>query len=200
MEPAYVVLRRCIYTTQAELDRFRQLVVTAVIATDIFDKDLGALCRHHWEKVLDPTQQGMSSEKDSTNCKASIIIKHLIQASDVAHTMQHWHVYLKWNKRLFEEMYIAHKTGRGDRDPSEYWYEAELKVFDNDIIPLTKKLKECGVFGVASDEYLDYAAANRREWEIKGRDIVQAHLSDFKAKSELAEAAAASARRLSSRM
>jgi hypothetical protein len=200
MEPAYVVLRRCIYTTQAELDRFRQLVVTAVIATDIFDKDLGALRRRRWEKVFDPTQQGMSSEKDSANRKATIVIEHLMQASDVAHTMQHWHVYLKWNKRLFEEMYIAHKTGRGDRDPSEYWYETELKVFDTDIIPLAKKLKECGVFGVASDEYLDYAAANRREWEIKGRDIVQDYLSDFKAKSDLAEAAAASARRLSSRM
>jgi hypothetical protein len=33
-------------------------------------------------------------------------------------------------------------------------------------------LKECGVFGVASDEYLAYAVENRREWETRGKAIV----------------------------
>ena len=41
------------------------------------------------------------------------------------------------------------------------------------VIPLAKKLKECGVFGVASDEYLSYAIANRQEWEARGEDIVK---------------------------
>jgi hypothetical protein len=41
------------------------------------------------------------------------------------------------------------------------------------IIPLAKKLKECGVFGVASDEYLTYALENRKEWEVKGREVVR---------------------------
>ena len=41
-----------------------------------------------------------------------------------------------------------------------------------DIIPLTKKLKECGVFGVSSGEYLDYALKNRKEWEAKGEQVV----------------------------
>lgn len=41
------------------------------------------------------------------------------------------------------------------------------------IIPLAKKLKECGVFGVASDEYLTYALENRKEWEVKGRGVVR---------------------------
>ena len=40
------------------------------------------------------------------------------------------------------------------------------------IIPLAKKLKDCGVFGVSSDEYLGYAVNNRREWEKKGAEIV----------------------------
>jgi hypothetical protein len=40
------------------------------------------------------------------------------------------------------------------------------------VIPLAKKLKNCGVFGVASDEYLTYALDNRREWETRGKDIV----------------------------
>lgn len=40
-------------------------------------------------------------------------------------------------------------------------------------IPLAKKLKECGVFGVSSDEYLQYAIKNRNEWETKGQEVVE---------------------------
>ncbi len=41
------------------------------------------------------------------------------------------------------------------------------------MIPLAGKLKECGVFGVSSDEYLNYALENRREWAAKGEDVVR---------------------------
>lgn len=46
-------------------------------------------------------------------------------------------------------------------DPSTFWYKGELGFFDNYIIPLAKKLKDCNVFGVSSDEYLNYALQNR---------------------------------------
>ena len=84
-------------------------------------------------------------------------MEHIIQASDVAHTMQHWHVYQKWNRKLFSEMYLAFQNGRMAADPSTFWYKGELQFFDNYIIPLAKKLKDCQVFGVSSDEYLNYA-------------------------------------------
>ena len=51
-------------------------------------------------------------------------------------------------------------------------------------IPLAKKLKNCGVFGVSSDEYLTYALQNRKEWELKGQEVVSElvqsvrHMSD----------------------
>ena len=41
-----------------------------------------------------------------------------------------------------------------------------------DQIPLAKKLKDCGVFGVSSSEYLDYAVRNREEWEHHGKEVV----------------------------
>ena len=41
------------------------------------------------------------------------------------------------------------------------------------MIPLAKKLEECGVFGVTSDECLNYALENRKEWEMKGKGIVE---------------------------
>jgi hypothetical protein len=62
--------------------------------------------------------------------------------------------------------------GRTDVDPSLNWYEGEIGFFDYYIIPLAKKLKECGVFGVSSDEYLNYAMQNRNEWKDRGQEIV----------------------------
>jgi hypothetical protein len=62
-------------------------------------------------------------------------------------------------------MLQAYHMGRADKDPSEFWYKGEMDFFDKHVIPLAKKLKQCGVFGVSSDEYLNYALENRREWE-----------------------------------
>jgi hypothetical protein len=86
--------------------------------------------------------------------------------------MQHWQIYRKWNGLFFEECYAAFLAGRADEDPSETWYMGEIGFFDFYIVPLAKKLKECGVFGKSSDEYLDYAIQNRNEWAMKGRKIV----------------------------
>ena len=92
----------------------------------------------------------------------------------------------KWNERLFCELYQAYLAGRMDKDPASFWYPGELGFFDNYIIPLTKKLKECNVFGVTSDEYLSYALANREEWEQKGKDIVASMVEKCK-KGTIAE-------------
>jgi hypothetical protein len=58
------------------------------------------------------------------------------------------------NERFFEEMYNAYLEGRSETDPTTFWYKGEIGFFDFYIIPLAKKLKDCGVFGVSSDEYL----------------------------------------------
>ena len=64
-------------------------------------------------------------------------------------------------------------------DPSESWYQGEIGFYDFYIIPLAKKLDQCGVFGVSSDEFLNYAKENRGEWEKKGRDIVANYLEKY---------------------
>jgi len=83
-----------------------------------------------------------------------------------------WQLYRKWTERLFKEQFIAWKSGHGDKDPSEGWYESELKFVDNYVIPLATKLQECGVFGAAGAMYLEYARANRKEIEEKGERLV----------------------------
>lgn len=57
------------------------------------------------------------------------IVLALSLQSDVAHTMQHWHVYRKWNARLFREMYRAYVDGRADTDPCESWYKVRTESF-----------------------------------------------------------------------
>jgi len=55
---------------------------------------------------------------------------------------------------------------------NKHRYKGELWFFDNYIIPLAKKLKDCGVFGVSCDEFLDFATENRNEWAAKGEALV----------------------------
>lgn len=190
MLPKYTTLRRCIYTDQSELDRFRQIIINNVLATDIFDKELQGLRRNRWDnafqKYSTPHGSRQSTILDDTNRKATIVMEHLIQASDVSHTMQHWHIYQKWNERLFAEMAVAYQHGRMDKDPTLNWYEGELGFFDNYVIPLAKKLKECGVFGVSCDEYLNYALENRREWENKGKEVVATMVQKYGNKTKVA--------------
>ena len=180
MSPRFKDLRECIYQDTADLERFRQLITNTVLATDIFDKELTGKRKARWEAAFNKEKSGDENNgEEEVNRKATIVIEHLIQASDVAHTMQHWHIYQKWNERLFAEMTAAYKAGRMGNNPADGWYQGELGFFDNYVIPLAKKLKDCGVFGVSSDEYLNYALENRREWASKGEEAVARMIATY---------------------
>jgi class 3 adenylate cyclase len=194
MDERFENLQRTIYESDAEFKRFRELVVNSVMATDIMDKDLKALRNGRWEKAFN--EEPGDNLEEAVNRKATIVIEHLIQASDVSHTMQHWHIYRKWNARLFEELYKAYLEGRAETDPSEFWYKGEIGFFDFYIIPLAKKLKDCGVFGVSSYEYLDYAERNRAEWEAKGQELVETMMESVKRSKQAPLVAALGSRSL----
>jgi hypothetical protein len=189
MGEEFSALRACIYTNKEEFLRFRQLVVNIVMATDIADKEFQTLRKDRWRRAFDDdtTMAQDKAGRTDTNVdmhrKATIVLEHIIQASDVAHTMQHWHVYIKYNRLLFEERYRSWLKGvAGEKDPSLGWYKGEIGFFDFYIIPLARKLDRCGVFGVSYHEYLQYAISNRAEWEEKGEDMVAGFLSECRAK------------------
>ncbi|CAB9498751.1 Receptor-type guanylate cyclase gcy [Seminavis robusta] len=173
----YAKLRAALFVNRQEMMRFRQVVVNVVLATDIFDKELGDLRKTRWHRAFSKDKQ----DEQHNDLRATIVIEHIIQASDVVHTMQHWQVYRKWNERLFREMYAAFTAGRMGKSPEEFWYGGELGFFDNYIIPLAKKLKECNVFGVSSDECLNYAMQNRQEWETKGMEVTASMMESIRA-------------------
>jgi 3'5'-cyclic nucleotide phosphodiesterase len=168
MESRFDQLQACIFSNNTELHQFRQILVHMVLATDLFDKDLQTIRAGQWNKVFGENAPRIGD----TNLCACIVLQLIIQASDVSHTMQHFTVYKKWNMCLLEEMYQAYKAGRLASDPTVGWYDGELWFFDNYVIPLAEKLQKSGAFGVAADEFLDYAKDNRLEWESNGRRIV----------------------------
>jgi hypothetical protein len=70
----------------------------------------------------------------------------------------------------------AYDDGRTSKDPVSFWFHGEIGFFDNWIIPLAIRLKDCGAFG---SECYDYAPDNRREWEKKGNDEVALMLAKY---------------------
>ena len=98
MDDAYTNLRAAIYSNEEELQRFRKLLINSVMATDIMDRDLGAARKARWNKAFSEETTFEESADAGINRKTTIVIEHLIQASDVAHTQQHWHIYIRWNE------------------------------------------------------------------------------------------------------
>ncbi|KAG7358923.1 hypothetical protein IV203_015512 [Nitzschia inconspicua] len=74
-----------------------------------FSLELNDLRKARWNKAFSGELEG--GTKYFNDLRATIVIEHIIQASDVFHTMQHWQVYRKWNEKLFNEMCMAFKAG-----------------------------------------------------------------------------------------
>lgn len=127
--------------------------------------------------------------KDSTNVerklRANAVLEQMMQAADIAHTMQSWETFIKWNSRLYAELHDAFINGRGD-DPSQSWYAGQIAFYDSCVLPLAKRLGDCGAFGEdiendAHDIQLEggniffrSAQENRRRWELEGRAMSDA--------------------------
>jgi 3'5'-cyclic nucleotide phosphodiesterase len=180
MMPQYVHLRAAIFFNEEEMQRFRYILITAVLATDIADADLRQARQERWQRAFGDEasiHSSLSSPYMSPTAlqslQALLSIETLLQVSDLAHTMQHWEVYRKFNERFYCECIVAYEKGRADTDPRKDWHKGETGFFDHCVIPLAKRLKECGVFGVSSDECLAYAKANRDQWVSTGKEVTR---------------------------
>ena len=92
-ECRFEALRNTIFATNEEMQIFRQVAINAVMATDIVDVGLKDQRNQRWSAVFD--QQELEGEEGQNEAslesrRATIVIEHLMQASDVSHTMQHW--------------------------------------------------------------------------------------------------------------
>ena len=181
MTPNFSDLRRAIYSDAVEMRRLRQLLVNTVIATDILDRDLKSHRDRMWNKAF-RKQIWDANPVKFRDLQASTVIEHVAQAADVVHTIQGFRTYTSWSEKMFQEMYQAYHAGRAAFDPSANWYIRELAFFDKFVIPLTKKLRDSGVFGSFGDEYVKNAKENRRQWELRGKGIMNEMLESYSKK------------------
>ena len=183
MTDEYKDLRRTIYKTEEDLVRFRALLVHTVLVTDIVNKELQGQRKIRWNRVFGSTARKgalpldeeihMLSDEDRQSERRTALLELTIQASDVSHTMQHWHIYRQWNSCLFHEMDKAWQGGRADSDPRDGWYKGEIGFFKFYILPLAERVKESSAFGALGAELFQCAQSNLIEWEMKGEEVVQ---------------------------
>lgn len=101
--------------------------------------------------------------------KASTVLEQMIQTADVAHTMQSWEVFMKWNTKLYDELWAANLKGRGP-DVSANWFNGQMGFFDHYILPLAKRLEQSGVFGKSGEIFARNLEKNRTRWLEEGED------------------------------
>lgn len=80
MSDEFNELRATLFASKADLLRFRQITINVVMATDIFDKELNDLRKKRWNKAF----SSESHCSDVDNLRATIVLEHIIQASDVS--------------------------------------------------------------------------------------------------------------------
>jgi hypothetical protein len=186
LDTDYRELRQAIASTKDEAKRFRQIVVSTVLATDTSDDGLQSSREERWSAVFSAKRSsklgiGGGSQHShigtdmltTTDLQITAVVELLMQCAESSHSMQHFQVHNKWNERLFLEAFKAYRSGRAEQNPAETWYEDHLKRFDEIILPMAGKIKECGIFGTTSDEMMDFAAKNRYLWKENGRGLVK---------------------------
>lgn len=113
------------------------------------------------------------------------VLETMMNVADVAHTMQSFSVFVKWNKRLYKEFYVAHLSNRLSFDPSNNWYENQIGFFSHYIIPLSQKMKTCGVFGTTGTVFEYFATENKKRWVEDGEAISEEIIRDVREEVEM---------------
>ncbi len=180
LEPSFRDLRRTIFRTRQDFEFFRRLLGKSIV---VFTMETADSISDEGDLVpADPLSlERVSSfaKNQEASQKALAIVEKLLRVSEVSYALQHFLFFQKWNRLLFLESHGRFKNNDGavKEDPSETWYATELQSFD-DRIRLVKGLRDSGVCNKLADVYLNAGIANRREWEQKGKPIIEQYLSN----------------------
>jgi hypothetical protein len=116
--------------------------------------------------------------RDTDQLQQHAVLETMMNVADVAHTMQSFNIFVKWNRKLYKEFYVGHLSGRLPFDPSKNWYENQIGFFSHYIIPLAQKMAKCGVFGSAGCVFEYFAKENRKRWTEEGEGISETIISE----------------------
>lgn len=192
-EPSFEALRDAVFPAAEDYIRFMDEVNHLVIHTDLGSpkiKESKQLWNEKFGKDFDD-ESSILSKCENTNVgderQKSLMMELLLQAADVAHNIQGWDNLVLWNHRLYDEMLFSFQHGKGD-DPAPNWFKGQICFFDGYIIPLAKKLRQCGIFGKRGDKFLNCVLENRRRWLVEGEAVTRDFGSVPSIKRELSNA------------
>lgn len=112
-----------------------------------------------------------SDYDEPDDLKAAVVIEVLLRASDVAHNLQYFDNMTKWMSRLYKELLLAHKSGRGF-DPRPCWFDNQCHVIESYLIPLVSQLNEMGIFGAETGlSFANILENNLDSWNLEGRAL-----------------------------
>ena len=184
MEPSFIDLRRTICRSRHDFEFFRRLLKKSILVASGADTGpVGDRSNGGSSRSLSSKKISSFAENQEASLKALAIVVKVLRVSNISYALQHFLVFQKWNKLLFEEAYQAYQSKSNDHgedketDPSSSWYERELESF-GDRIRLVTELRDSGVCNKLADVYLSAAIANRREWERRGKPIVDEYLDN----------------------
>ena len=108
-----------------------------------------------------------------SNLELCVVSENLMQTCDVAHLMQDWENYIKWNFRLYKELLVCHRAGLVP-DPSINWVEGQRSFVEYYVIPLAKRTER--VMGIFANLQI-IAKENNERWEREGSMILEIFVS-----------------------
>ncbi len=105
--------------------------------------------------------------------KALVVLELILRAADVAHSLQSWTNMKRWSSRLYRELSMAHRAGRGP-DPGPGWFDNQAKALESYVGPLALQLDETGVFGeFLGAVFYQQLEANRDQWLVDGFEVTE---------------------------
>jgi hypothetical protein len=193
----YPHLRASLFKSQDEMNAFIMLIRVAVSSTDIACKDNMGECKELLEcafglkegvdqaEIKDLQEYhafnlSMLNNLDATQLDATLLCQNcaflqlLVQAADVAHTMQPFEMFIRWNYRLYKEQQALHASYLLPTNPSDNWPTSNIGFFDFYVEPLAARL--CHLSSSDLDELSmlsKYTKQNRDRWSKYGEQITE---------------------------
>lgn len=110
--------------------------------------------------------------------KSAVVLEVILRAADVGYFMQNWETLIEWSGRLYAEQEMAHLINRG-RDPTATWFDNQLRVIQEYVLPLATRLRDIGVFGNTNGSNFACAVAlNMDQWLVDGFEATKAFQLD----------------------
>ena len=142
---------------------FIHLVTSAILATDISNKETERKVQERFDRVIVATDKDYAvTELDKTQS----VVEHILLLADVGHCSQGYDNFLIWNAAFFHERFQGFQAGRGSDPRQEEWHQGQIGFIEGYIIPLAVR---CNTL-IPQCKFAKGSRRIVRKWKIDGKD------------------------------